>query len=45
MPEIRSIQFFVTESDHEWLEDEKGDKTWKAYFLDLARRDRERRRF
>lgn len=45
MPEIRSIQFFVTESDHKWLEDEKGDKTWKEYFLDLARRDREGGRF
>jgi hypothetical protein len=45
MSDIRSIQFSVTESDHVWLEREKGEKTWKEYFLDLARRDKERGRF
>jgi len=45
MKGMKSIHLKVMEADHKWMMDAKGDMSWEEYFLDLARRDRERGRF
>jgi hypothetical protein len=45
MKGMKSIHLKVMEADHGWMMDAKGDMSWEEYFLDLARRDRDRWRF
>lgn len=42
---LKSILLKYPEKDHAWMLEEKGDLSWEAYFLGLARDAKERSKF